>query len=81
MAASRREFKHSPAEDSSNATGTKPVEGGPGQDGPRHTEKRDSVYTTRSHKSISRLPDSPTRMDSREQMYSVLSAWSGQSHD
>ena len=59
----------------------KSAEGYPGQEGPRHTEKRDSQYRTRSHKSIRRLTGSQNRMDSREQIYDLCDAWGGQSHE
>jgi len=61
------------------ATNEKTAEGSPGQEAPRHTDKRDSTHAFRSHKSISRLPDSP-RLDSREDIYAALDAWAGQDH-
>ena len=59
----------------------KPAEGTPGQEGPRHTEVRDSQHDTRSHKSISRLTGSPPRLDSAGQMYRFLHAHAGQRHE
>jgi hypothetical protein len=42
------------------------------------TDNRDADYDARSHKSISRLPDSP---ESRQQVYRWLEAWDGMSHE
>lgn len=44
------------------------------------TQNRDSTFETRRHKSIFRLPASQ-RTDSREQMYRMLDADEGQSHE
>lgn len=57
----------------------KHAEGNPGQERPRH-KNRVNFNVTRSHKSFFRLTDSK-RSDSREQMYRVLSACEGQSHE
>jgi hypothetical protein len=80
MSVDGRVFKPTAAKRGAKATNEKTAEGLPGQDGPRHTDKRASPYTTRSHKSISRLPDSPPRLDSREDIYTALDAWPGQDH-
>ena len=60
--------------------------GNPRQEIARHKNRRDSQYSTRSHKCLptgtwAQLTDSQQRMDSREDCYSVLGAWEGQDHD
>lgn len=68
------------AEARRNATHEKPAGRDPRQEIARQPQDRDSQYTTRSHKSIRRLTGSP-RDDSRQQVYSALAAWPGQSHE
>ena len=54
--------------------------GSPPRDRPA-TQERDSLYTTRRHKSTFGSLSPSDRMDSREQIYSVLGAWDGQTHE
>lgn len=58
----------------------KAAEGSPCQEGPRHTQNRDSQFKTRRHKSTFRLPASQ-RTDSRAQVYRAMDAEEGQSHE
>jgi hypothetical protein len=64
-----------------NATQEKSAGRDPRQEIARQNDDRDIPYTIRSHKSIRRLTGSPDRTDSREQVYSALDAWPGQSHE
>lgn len=77
-------FKTGGEEEVRKATEQETAGQNPSQEIARETECRDSAYTTRSHKYIAlpgQLPDSPQRMDSREQCYSILSAWDGMGHE
>ena len=74
-----RTVKTDDAQATAQATKQKtPAEGSPAQDVPRHLDNRVQYNATRSHKSIRRLPGSPNRTDSREQIYT---AWDGQDHE
>lgn len=53
----------------------------PRQEIARQPRERDSTDTRRSHKSIFRPNGSPDRMDSRAEIYSLLAAWPGQTHE
>jgi hypothetical protein len=82
MSAMRDGTIKTPADqDAAKATQEKSAEGSPGQEAPRHTDKRASTYTTRSHKSVSRLTGSPLRPDSAAQIYHRCHATVGQSHE
>ena len=60
--------------------------GNPSQEIARRKNRRDSQYTTRSHKCLPRhrwgeLTDSQRRMDSRHECYYQLEATEGMSHE
>ena len=76
----RHTVKTDPELQTAKATNEKPAGRDPRQEIARQTQERDSLYTIRSHKSISRLTGSP-RLDSREQIYSLCDAWGGQEHE
>lgn len=69
--------------DGPTTQGTKTAGRRPRQESARQPQERDSAYNTTSHKSIFRLTgfNSDDRMDSREDIYSALDAWAGQSHE
>lgn len=79
-------YKTPAAKGESKATELENAGREPRQEIARQPDNSDSAYTTPSHKCIpchgwGELTDSPSRMDSREETYSVLDAWEGQSHD
>lgn len=76
-------YKGTGPEERANATKVKNAGREPCQEIARQPENREPIYTTRSHKSIpTGLPDSTERRtDSREEMYDVLAAWEGMSHE
>lgn len=76
-----REVKTDAAQQTAKATNEKTAGRHPRQEIARQSEERDSQYASRSHKSTVRLTGSTTRTDSREQIYSTLGAWDGQSHE
>ena len=81
MNTKNRSYKTCGCEETAKATQSKTGGRDLCQEIARQQLNRERNYNTQSHKSNQRLPGSPDRTDSREQIYSLMGVWSGMHHE